>query len=489
MLTKETIYPYETWVQTFPIYWNKLLSTYDRTNKYTNTELPGILPLTQPYSQDRAGLELISTEGGIPIYLDLWNNLRHTMIMATSRAGKGILMARIITHHLTRGIPVSIIDYPKEDGTGTFTDYANFLGDLASYFNPEKEKINIFEIPNLSNFDLETRTIRFNAFKEGVQEILETMVCGSKPRPEIDVDTIRSLLTLAVENFYDNNNQKIFNRFIAAYKAGFGSPEWQNTPTLKDFIELLGPERLGITSPSASQVNALKHIRLRLNYWLETKVGRAISSPSTIKSETLLTVYALTALNNEDDASVMALAINQEAERKSMAHPESVIIIDEVSIQIDFEAIARMIARKCASGLKAGIQIILSGQDVDSIALSPYKAKILANIKTKIIGLLEPAAIDAMEQVLKYEHEIIKSNTSQKFQPIPHQLATNWLIDHNGKINFVYFHADPITLAVAANNTNEVNRRAEVMNQYGEANKFIGLKAFADELQAKITSR
>lgn len=486
VLTKENIYPYETWAQTFPICWQRLMSTYDRLGKYTNVELPGILPLVQPINKEKGGLELISTEGGQPIHLNFWEFPRHVLILATSRAGKGILLAKIIAQHLARNVPTSIIDYPNDDGTGTFTDFAGFLGDLASYFHPDREKINILEILNLSKFDRDEQNVRMDVFKEGVVEILETMVCGANPRPELDRDTIVSLLTIAVELFYGTENRKIYNRFVAANRDGHGSKAWQNMPTLHDFKEMLGPERLEITNPSAEQIKAFKYIKLRIDYWLNTKIGRAISSPSTFKADSLLTVYALTKLSNADDAAVMALAITQEAERKAMAHKISAMIVDEVSIQMENEPIAKAVGRKCAAGLKAGIQLVLAGQNVDSINKSKYKANILDNVKTRIIGLLEKSALDAIVDVFKIEREIIKNNATTRFQPIPHLLATNWLVEQNGTVNLVRYYADPIILAVTANNPKEVQRRSEILAQYSESDKFIALKQYADELTGKL---
>lgn len=487
VLTKENIYPYELWIQTFPICWHKLLIEYDRRNTYSSTEVLGIMPLVQPFSPERSGLEFLSAEGGIPIFLDLWTERRHLMILATSRAGKGILLAKTINSHLARGIPVSIIDYPNEDGTGTFTDYAGFLSEQASYFSPEREKINIFEIPNLSHLSEQDKEIRMGNFKDGVMEILEVMVCGCNPRPEIDTTTIKSLLAIAVSFFYSQANEKIHRRFVNAFKGGFGSEAWQKTPTLYDFMTILGFERLGISSPSDAQVKAMKFIRLRLEYWLNNKIGRSLAAPSTIQpSSTLLTVYALTKLNDPDDASVLTLAINQEAERKSMSHPYSEIIVDEFSIQVELEAIAKMVARRCASGLKAGISMTLVGQDMDSVLASPYKGKIVANTPTRLIGLMMDGALDGLKEAFKYESEVIEMCSSKKFLPITSQLATNWLLDNGKTLNHVRFYSDAITLAVAANNPNQVQRRQELMNQYQEEGKYVAIHAYAEEIKEQL---
>ncbi|PSB11603.1 hypothetical protein C7B62_04945 [Pleurocapsa sp. CCALA 161] len=489
-LTNENVYPYDHWIDTLPISWKPLLGEYNRPNKYNNYELPAILPLVQPFSPDRQGLEFLTMDGGIPINFDLWDDLQHLLMIATSRAGKGILLTYVFNHHIARNVPLSIIDYPKEDGSGTYSDYVDFLGPkLASYFSPEKEKINIFEIPDLSRFNSrpDLRETRFNAFLEGLIEILEVMVAGCNPRPDVDVSTVKSLILMAVKQFYSPNNQKIYNRFQAAYKEGFGSAAWERTPTLHDFRASLGFEMLGLTDPSPEQISTMKFIKLRLDYWLSSKIGKAISAPSTIQTNTLVNVYALTKLNDEDDASVLTLAINQEAERKSMSHEISVIAIDEVSIQIKLEAVAKMVSRKCASGLKSGIQIIMAGQNLDSLNQSKYKADILTNVKHKMIGVIAKPAIDAIVQTLKYDPELIEANASKKFAPIKSQLATNWLLDQAGTINQVRFFANPITLAAAVNNPKEVNRRHEIIAQYAKEGKIRGIYEYGEEIRKKLS--
>ena len=503
VLAKENVYPFDLWCQTFPICWEKLLSEYSRTNSYKNTEVLGILPLVKPHSSDHQGLEFLTMEGGIPVYLDLWTIQRHLMIMAMSRAGKGVLLAWIINNDLARGIPVSIIDFPKKDGTGTFSDYAHLIGSIATYFNPAREKLNIMGIPDLSRFndDKQKQNERMDDFKLGVIEILEVMVCGCNPRPYIDVTTVQSLLTIAVEYFYSPiENEKIFRRFVKALKEGIGSKAWDNTPTLHDFIDILGFERLGINDPSAEQIKAMKFIIMRLEFWLSTKMGKALSAPSTIDSKALLTVYALTAIKDEDEASVMTIAINQEAERKSMSYEQSSMYIDEISELVKLKAIAKMTARKCATALKSGIRITIIGQEIESIvAQTEYKATILDNITCRLTGVVSTSAVKTFKNVLEYDEELIRTNSTKRFLPIKQHLATHWLLENDKEFNQVRYYADGITLAAAVNNPEEVNRRAKILKEYREQYaaqgkleeyaaeaKFVGINAYAEELKIKL---
>lgn len=477
-LFRETTYAHITWLQTFPIYWDRLLvKPFNRTSTYLNTEIPALMPLTQPNSGDKKGIEFLSIEGGVPIHLDLWSRLRHMIVLATNRAGKGIFVSKVVMRHQAKDIPVSILDFPRPDGTSTFSDFANFLGKDAEYFNTKIEKFNIFEIPDLSQLDLEQQVERFQDFKEFLIDILETMVVGSKPRQNVNPDTVRSLLVLAIEKFYSKENIEIHNRFTAAYLAGMGTPEWENTPVLADFIKSLGPERLELVNPTEDTIRHLEIVKIRLKYWLSTRVGKAISAPSTIDSKAKLIVYAMANLEKDDDAAVMMLAINMQALRKSMQYPESVILIDEVSILVKFDPIAKMISRFCANGLKSGIQILMVGQDVDSIAKSPYGSQILQNTPIKVIGRIESKAVDSMVKELGIEQELIQANATKAFYTIPQLLASNWLVSADGVTNACRYYADEILLGSVANNPNEVALRKEIMAKHD--NKFDGLTEFS----------
>lgn len=487
-LYRESVYSYRIWQQTIPICWEKLMhQPYDRRWSYTNDEVPGILPIVMPYSKSKQGIEFLSKEGNVPIYLDLWQEVRHMILLATNRAGKGVLAARIVSHHLARGIPVSILDYPRPDGTSTFSYMAEFLGHIASYFNTAREAFNIFEIPDLSRLSREDREIRMNDFKEYLIGILQTMVVGTKAPVGINTSDVETILTIAVDKFYSYDNLEIHQRFTAAYRGGFGSPEWEETPVLQDFINMLGPESLKMSNPTAELLRCLEFVKLRLNYWLKSRIGHAISRPSTVKADDLLVVYAMANLNSDEDAAVLALAIQMQTIRKSMEHPESVIFVDEVSILIDFNEIAKAVARLCANGAKSGIQVLLSGQDIDSIAKSTHGSKILENIPIKLIGRLESTAIDSIINKLKYPAEIISQNASKSFNLQPRRLASSWLLDENKHLNIVDYCADPLLMALVANKPKEVAARQNNLAKHPD-DKYLGLLAFANEIEAKCKS-
>jgi hypothetical protein len=147
----ENEYPWLIWTQTFPICWQRLLvKPFNRRQVYLSSEVPGLMPLIKPRAIDKTGLELIAAEGGTPIYIDFCTKHRNIGLFGTTRSGKSVIASGLLTQALAYGMPVVAMDYPKPDGTSTFTDYTEFMGERGAYFNVSKESSNLLEVPDLS---------------------------------------------------------------------------------------------------------------------------------------------------------------------------------------------------------------------------------------------------------------------------------------------------------------------------------------------------
>ena len=118
------------------------------------------MPIVKTATGDKSGFELIASEGGTPVYLDIYNNHKNLAVFGTTRAGKSVLVAGLLTRALAQNIPVVALDYPKPDGTSTFTDYTHFLGDDGAYFDISTSANNLFELPDLRGLDVDLRKER-----------------------------------------------------------------------------------------------------------------------------------------------------------------------------------------------------------------------------------------------------------------------------------------------------------------------------------------
>ncbi len=483
-VVRETEYPWRVWLQTNPITWERLMAVpYNRRLVYLSSEVPGLMPLVRTKSGDDTGFELIASEGGTPVFLNLYTQHKNLGLFGTTRSGKSVLAAGIITHALAEGMPVVAMDYPKPDGTSTFTDYTQFMGSDGAYFDISRESSNLFELPNLAHLEPKLQLERFEDYKDFLQTALLAMIVGSKrgesgAQERMMTDTVRSILALAIKAFF--SDEQIRDRYAAAFTCGFGSNEWEAMPTLADFLSYCSHERLRLEASTGDTKAALEQVKLRLRFWLESRVGKAISRASTFNSDARLLVFALRNLSNDEDAAILSLSAYSAALRRALAAPASVFFIDESPILFEYDSIAALVGRLCANGAKAGIRVILSAQDPDTIAASSSAAKIFQNLTTRLIGRIQPSAVNSFVQILFYPTEIISRNATEGFFPKKEGFYSQWLLDDNGIFTFCRYYPAFNLLAAVANNPTEQEQRAAANSRY--ADKFIALTEFSKQL-------
>ncbi|MFQ4145162.1 hypothetical protein [Chlorogloeopsis sp. ULAP02] len=480
---RETEYAWKIWLQTLPIVWEGLLAKpFNRRQLYLTSEVPGLMPLVLTREGDRQGFELIAEEGGTPIHLDLFNQHKNLALFATTRAGKSVLVSGILTQALAHKIPVVALDFPKPDGTSTFTDYTEFMEGNGAYFDISKQSNNLFEQPDLRFLSPEQQRDRMLDYVSFLESALMTMVLGSSSQNQLLSQTVRSLLNLALGAFFTNDSIK--ERYREAITGGFGSLAWQRTPTLQDFLYFCSSEHLQLESIGGRVEDALNQIQLRLRFWLSSRVGKAISAPSSFPTDAQLLVFALRNLSDNEDAAVLSLSAYSAALRRALSSPASIFFIDEAPILFEFDQISDLVGRICANGAKAGIRVILSAQDPDTIARSKAASKILQNLTTRLIGRIQPVAVDSFEEILKYPREIIARNASESFFPRKEGIYSQWLLDDNGIYTFCRYYPGYEQLAVVANNPQEQTARQKAMLQYSD--KYEAISKFARQLIASL---
>ncbi|MBD2517030.1 hypothetical protein H6G93_18805 [Nostoc sp. FACHB-973] len=484
VVDREIEYAWKTWLQCCPFVWEPLLTKpFNRRLPYFSSEAPGLMPLIRTATGDRTGFELVAEEGGTPVHLDLYQNHKNLAVFGATRSGKSVLVAGILTPALAQDIPVVALDYPKPDGTSTFTDYTNLLGKDGAYFDISKESNNLFELPDLRSLDAELRNERLNDFKEFLKSVLMTMVIGTSMigvSPTITTN-IESIIALALKTFF--NDDEIKSRYKSAIHFGFGTQYWSETPTLKDFYNFCSPAFIqldSIASKSQEISEALNQIRLRINYWLNTRVGQSISRPSSFRTNAKLLVFALRNLSSEADAAILALSAYAAALRRALSSKASIFFLDEAPILFQFDAIADLIGRLCANGAKSGIRVIISAQEPETIYQSKAAQKIFANITTRLVGRIQSSAVDPFIVRFKYPTVIIRVNSTEAFYPKKEGIYSQWLLDDNGKLTFCRYYPAYCLLASVANNPNEQELRSLFLKHYHN-NPMLGLVKFSED--------
>jgi hypothetical protein len=152
-----------------------------------------------------------------------------------------------------------------------------------------------------------------------------------------------------------------------------------------------------------------------------------------------------------------------------------------------FNTIARLIGRLCANGAKAGIRVFLSAQDPDTIMNSIAGQQIMQNMNTRLIGRIQPLAIESFIKWLSYDRSIIARNASEFFFPKRSELYSNWLLDVDGTYTYCRYYPSAVQLATVANNPDEQAARARVLAQY-PGNKLLAMAKFAEQYVTAIRS-
>ncbi|MGK7874463.1 MAG: hypothetical protein AB4426_14495 [Xenococcaceae cyanobacterium] len=486
-VVRETEIAWRLWLQTLPIVQEKLLSLRygNRRLVFLSKELPGLIPLVTTLSPDRDGLELIGEDGGTPVYINLFcSEGKHLGVFGTTRSGKSVLVGGILTHALARHVPVVALDYPKPDGTSTFTDYTEFVSPLGAYFDVGAQAINLFERPNLSALPTDEQQRRFEDYKDFLSGCLLAMVVGTSTE-EILKTTIRTVLYCILNRFFADG--AILERYQRAEAGGLGSEAWQDMPTLRDYLQFCTLEEIGNLLQLEEGVNwnlvpkALEQIRLRLTYWANSRVGKAISSPSTVPTDAMLLVFALRQVSQSEDAAILSLVAYAAALRRAMASPMSIFFIDESPILFQFPEIAQLVAMLCANGAKAGIRVIITAQDPNTIASAgKVGAQILQNLSVRLIGRIQRTATPSFVQIFGYPQEIVSQ--CERFLPDKQSIFTQWLLDDSGTYTFCRYYPAYIQLAVVANNPDEQAIRSQYLRHYPD--KFEAI-AFFSQLHSR----
>ena len=118
-------------------------------------------------------------------------------------------------------------------------------------------------------------------------------------------------------------------------------------------------------------------------------------------------------------------------------------------------------------------------QDPDTIMNSVAGQQIMQNMSTRLIGRIQPMAIESFVRLLHYERTIVARNASESFFPKRSELYSNWLLDIDGVSTYCRYYPSPMQIATVANNPDEQLARSRVLAKYPE-HKLLGMAKFAD---------
>ena len=475
---------WEIWLQTLPIttkwllHSTDLLSSERRLTPDTQT-IAGFLPLTLPKAIDTHGVEFLSDRGGKPIYIDLFGSeAKRLLITGTSGSGKSVLGWRFGLAALAANIPVVGMDISSGGGS-TFKTAVKLLGDKGAYFDISQGSSNLMEPPDLRKFERAERERRRESWKEFLMRALLAIAMGKINNPHL-AQRVESILRLTLNVFLSDPD--IIDRYNRAFEKGWQSSEWQQMPTLQDFVRYCSRERLNLRSFEELDRLAVNQINSQITALLTSRLGKAIGRPSTFSPEPAVKFFALSGLTSEQDAYLMAVNAHTACIRNALSYPKSLFIGDELSVLLKRAGFAQMVGETCATGRKDGISVCLISQDPDSIYECVTGSQIMQNMSYRITGRITAAASASFQKYLGYDASVINRNASDASLPRASDLYSYWLIEKDGRFWRTRFYPGEMTLASVANNQDEQAARDRVFSHYPDTlvGKMEALGAFTE---------
>jgi len=99
-------------------------------------------------------------------------------------------------------------------------------------------------------------------------------------------------------------------------------------------------------------------------------------------------------------------------------------------------------------------------------------------MSTRLVGRIQPAAVDAFILRFKYPAEIIRINST--FTPKKEEVYSSWLLDLDNRLTFCRFYPAYCLLASVANNPEEQELRNLFLNRY-KNNLILGMVKFTED--------
>ena len=468
----ETDAAWMLWLNSLPVTMTPLYND-NRRKVYLSDEVPALLPIIKPYSGDLRGIEFITKQGRAPVHVDIFAKTVGVLCFGESRSGKTGVAMNIIIDALVRGLNVLAIDYPKPGGIHSLKYLAQMFGPVSAYVDVATEKNNLLQPPNplkLAGLPESIRESRLKQHYDFCVTALTLMVMGNETSSV--GKRVRSLLVQTIAPFYEHYEAA----FAEAFAAGLGSSEWQRMPTLHHYLDFI--QNFDFDMPVGQQMidEALSLIILELRTWLHSRVGQAISSPSTIDPDAQFTVFALDSVNDDIDAAIIALSAQAFMLRKAFELRSCVSIVDEAPVLLKFEALARIVGMMCSNGMASGIKPVVISQDPASIANSVIASQITNNLKVRFIGAITRNAAKEFERLLGYDPAVLAPNTTEQFFTNAQTLSSSWLVDIDSKLVHCDHYLPPEWLAALANNKSEIWLRDTVTARFD--NKYQAHSAF-----------
>lgn len=482
----------DVWFQSWAFEWEAFLTKPNhRRQKYIGFQALPLMPLIKTKSADKKGIMLVTRELNSSLYIDIANKKNHTAIIAKTGGGKSILMFEMILEYLLYGYLAVIFDFPRPDGSSTFTVFVPILqrlGVKAAYHNVRDSVMNIIEWPDLryvkSKKQYEKRWQQ--AFQNHVR-LLCAIVMGTTDNPDREV-LVTSLLTQCYADFLVDETIK--RRYSAAIEGSFGSDAYQNMPILETFVDYAEEWFGKYIEQKKDRISTLVNdtvdiITTQLRGVLKTSLGASINGISSFDTNVQFLVVGLTDVSENLDSLIYAMSGLNVLMRQSLSAKRSLFATDEGTILYKMPFYARETGIIPVHGRKWGCNFLVAAQEIQTILTSCSGNEIFKNLDNIFCGHVEDAAISEMLD-LKFREELIRPYTSESFKPSPELLQSYWYLKRGDQHLEVTHAASELLLGLGATDPEENAARKRVMALH-PGNEIAGIKHFSQlNAQAKV---
>lgn len=471
------------WFQTWPFEWESFLTKPNhRRQKYLGFQALPMVPMIKVKQADKKGMMFVTRELNEPLYIDIANRKNHTAIIAKTGVGKSIVMFEMILEHLFYGYLAVIFDFPRPDGTSTYTvllPLLQKLGVRAAYHNVRESVMNIIEWPDLRHVKIKKDYERRwqQAFQNHVR-LLCAIVMGTTSSPDREL-LVNSLLTQCYADFLDDKTIKL--RYELAIEGGFGSAAYKNMPILETFVDYAEDWFTLYVENKKDRISTLVNdtvdiIVTQLRGVLRTSLGASINGISSFDTNVQVLVVGLTDVSENLDSLIYAMSGLNVLMRQSLSAKRSLLATDEGTILYKFPFYARETGIIPVHGRKWGCNFLVAAQEIQTILRSCSGNEIFKNLDNIFCGHIEDSAISEMLE-LNFRSELIRPYTSEAFKPNPELLHSYWYLKRGDQHLEVTHPASELMLSLGATDPDENAARQRVAALHPE-DEIAALKHF-----------
>ncbi len=459
---RETDISPELWRRKQPFVNRQLVDTPLRIHTYSSSKVS--LPVLSTKTFEARGIELITKEGVKPIYIDTGRTHHNRLVVAQTRKGKSTKIGDEIVTDLSYGVPVIVLDHGMVDGSNTYSPIVNYLVDWGANIDVAHTDYNLIQAPDLSKLSLssEDKLKREEAFQTSILSSLETVILGEERETRF-ARRLRSVFDSLIVQFFQQ--PEIQARYKAAHRAGIGSKEWLEMPTLpalRDFAAEIDLEEIGGELSSEGR----GEIVMMLSNFIRSPFGSSFSRPSKVKLDARFLNFSLRGARNKEETTILGTIAQTLATTRAMEYIKSSFYVDEGSILFKKPALVEKTVETVANGGKSGISVTILAQDIPSIANWTKGSELLTNTDIKMIGAIDESDIGKLAEYLDRPAEFFARNAQEDFEPDPINLCSHWLMLAEGTRLYVSHYPSPELMALIASNPPEQEARKRYFDAY-----------------------